>query len=181
MAVELTYFVHGTTTDNEQDLATGWLPGKLSRIGRDQAKKLGAQIKKTHFAVVFCSDLRRAIDSAELGFGSKYEVIQDQRLRECNYGDLNGRSAAQVKDRLEEYINMPFPHGESYYDVEVRVAGFLDFLRSDFAGERVGIVAHQGPQLALDVLIKSKTWEQAIKEDWRNTKAWQLGWSYLVQ
>jgi len=33
MAAKITYFVHGTTTDNEQDLATGWLPGELSGCG----------------------------------------------------------------------------------------------------------------------------------------------------
>lgn len=27
MPLKITYFVHGTTTDNEQGLATGWLPG----------------------------------------------------------------------------------------------------------------------------------------------------------
>jgi quercetin dioxygenase-like cupin family protein len=39
MSVKITYFVHGTTTDNEADLATGWLPGKLSEIGRQQARQ----------------------------------------------------------------------------------------------------------------------------------------------
>lgn len=27
MPVKITYFVHGTTIDNENDLATGWQPG----------------------------------------------------------------------------------------------------------------------------------------------------------
>ena len=35
--ITITYFVHGTTTDNEQKLATGWLPGQLSAAGREQA------------------------------------------------------------------------------------------------------------------------------------------------
>jgi len=39
-------------------------------------------------------------------------------------------------------------------------------------------VAHQAPQLALDVLLKGRTWPQAIAEDWRNKKAWQTGWEY---
>ena len=41
MSVKITYFVHGTTTDNEQDLATGWAPGELSELGKEQAKDLG--------------------------------------------------------------------------------------------------------------------------------------------
>lgn len=27
MSVKITYFVHGTTTDNENGIATGWAPG----------------------------------------------------------------------------------------------------------------------------------------------------------
>jgi hypothetical protein len=34
------------------------------------------------------------------------------------------------------------------------------------------------PQLALDALLKGKTWQQAIDEDWRKVKAWQPGWEH---
>lgn len=180
MSVSITYFVHGTTTDNEQDIATGWLPGELSEVGKEQAKKLGDQIADKHFDVVFCSDLQRAIDSAELGFGRKYEIIQDERLRECNYGDMNGKSATSFKNKMGDFVNAPFPNGESYKDVEARLAGFVDFLRTNYDGKHIAIVAHQGPQLALDVLLRGKTWQQAIDEDWRKKKAWQPGWEYEI-
>jgi len=89
MAVKITYFVHGTTTDNEKDLATGWQPGELSEKGWKEAADLGNLVSNQKFDVVFCSDLRRAVDSAHLGFGEKYEIKEDSRLRECNYGDWN--------------------------------------------------------------------------------------------
>jgi broad specificity phosphatase PhoE len=178
MAVEITYFVHGTTTDNEQDLATGWLPGELSGIGKQQAEDLGGMVANKHFDVVFCSDLQRAIDSAELGFSDKYEIIRDERLRECNYGDMNGKSAASFKDRMEDYVDTPFPNGESYKDVETRLASFVDFLRTNYEGKHIAVVAHQGPQLALDVILGGKTWQEAIDEDWRKQKAWKPGWEY---
>jgi broad specificity phosphatase PhoE len=181
MSLDITYFVHGTTTDNLQDLATGWLPGELSATGREQAEKLGEQVADRHFDVVFCSDLRRAIDSAELGFGKKYTIIQDKRLRECDYGSMNGKPAVDFKDRLIDFLDTPFPNGESYKDVEARLASFLDFLRENYAGKHIGIVAHQAPQLALDVLLTGKTWSQAIDKDWRKTKSWKPGWEYRVQ
>jgi broad specificity phosphatase PhoE len=180
MAVEITYFVHGTTTDNEQHLATGWLPGKLSEDGKQQARKLGEQVKDKHFDVVFCSDLQRAIDSAELGFGGTYEIIQDKRLRECDYGDMSGKPVASFKGGLEDFVDTPFPNGESYKDIEARLASFVAFLHANYDGKRIAIVAHQDPQLALDVLLKNKTWKQAITDDWRKTKAWQPGWDYTA-
>lgn len=181
MSVQIAYFVHGTTTDNEQHLATGWLPGELSALGREQAKRLGEQVADKHFDVVFCSDLQRAIDSAELGFGGAYDIIQDERLRECNYGDMNGSSARSFKDRMEDFVDTPFPNGESYKDVEARIASFVDFLRTHYDGKHIAIVAHQAPQLALDVLLCGKTWQQAIDEDWRKFKAWQPGWGYVAE
>ena len=113
MAMKITYFVHGTTTDNEQDLATGWLPGELSELGKKQAKELGSLVSNKHFDVIFCSDLKRAVDSAELGFSDKYEIIQDKRLRECDYGNLAGKSAKEFKDDMNKYVDAPFPNGES--------------------------------------------------------------------
>jgi broad specificity phosphatase PhoE len=177
--VTITYFVHGTTTDNEQEIATGWLPGELSAKGREQAKQLGEQAADKTFDVVFCSDLQRAIDSAELGFGNTYKIIQDDRLREADYGDWNGRPNT-FKDDLEDYIDAPFPSGESYRDIEARLQDFCDFLKKDYDGKHIAIVAHQGPQLALDVILGRKSWPEAIQQDWRLTKAWQPGWTYII-
>jgi alpha-ribazole phosphatase/probable phosphoglycerate mutase len=177
MAVKITYFVHGTTKDNEQGLATGWLGGELSELGLKQARDLGVIVANQQFDVVFCSDLRRAVDSAQLGFGDKYEIIQDKRLRECNYGDFNGKPE-EFKDNMADFIDRPFSNGESYRDTERRMTDFLDFLKKNYDSKPVAIVAHQAPQLALDVLLKGKSWEQAINEDWRKRKAWQPGWVY---
>ncbi|MBU0470384.1 MAG: histidine phosphatase family protein [Nanoarchaeota archaeon] len=178
MAVKITYFVHGTTTDNEEHKGTGWNHGKLSKSGIQQAKELGKLVADKKFDVVFCSDLKRAVDSAELGFKDKYKIIIDKRIRECNYGKWNGKK----KDwKNIDYIDKKYPDGENYKDVERRIKDFLDFLKEKYDGKHIAIVAHQAPQLALDVLLKGKTWQEAITEDWRKRKAWQPGWEYEVK
>ena len=175
MTIKITYFVHGTTTDNEQHIATGWNPGELSELGIKQAKELGKLIADKKFDIVFCSDLKRAVDSANLGFNGK--IIQDKRLRECNYGDWNGKK----KDwNIIDYVDKSYPNGESYKQVEKRIRTFLDFLKENYNEKHVAIVAHEAPQLAFDVILKEKTWEQAINENWRKNKAWQPGWVYLL-
>ena len=178
MSVKITYFVHGTTTDNEKDLATGWLPGELSTLGIQRAKELGNLVSDKNFDVVFCSDLKRAVDSAKLGFGNKYKIIEDARLRECNYGNWNSHPSEFKDSKMDQYINTNFPKGESYSDVEKRLDDFLKTLKRNYDGKHIAIVAHQGPQLALDVLLKGKTWEEAIREDWRNNHGWKPGWEY---
>lgn len=177
--VDITYFVHGTTVDNEQGLATGWLPGKLSETGRKQAIALPKQIDGKVFDVMICSDLRRAIDSAELGFKNRCPIVQDVRLRECNYGEFDGTEKS-FKSTMLPYIDVPYPGGESYRDVERRMASFLDDMRAEYDGKQVAVMAHEAPQLALEVLLHGKTWHQAIAENWRKTGAWQPGWQYIL-
>ncbi len=176
---KITYFVHGTTTDNEHEIATGQLPGELSTRGREQAIALGEQVGDETFDVMFCSDLQRAIDSAELGFGGKYKIVQDARLRECDYGELAGKPGREAFAGGKELrIDTPFPGGESYRDVEKRIADFVEYLRQEYPDKHVAIMAHQAPQFALEVLLLGKTWPQVIAEDWRKRGAWQPGWEY---
>lgn len=181
MSIKITYFVHGTTIDNEQHISSGWKDVELSELGVKQSVELKEQTKDKKFDVVFCSDLKRAHDSAKLAWEGVYEIIPDARLRECNYGTLNGASSDIVEPMQEdEAITKPFPDGESYEDVKARVADFLTFLKRNYDGKHIAIVAHKAPQLSLDVLIKGKIWKQALAEDWHKTKAWHPGWKYVI-
>lgn len=181
MPIKITYFVHGTTTDNEKEISSGWSDVELSAKGIQQSIDLKNQIKDKHFDVVFCSDLKRAVHSAELTFKHEVEIIQDKRLRECNYGDFNGKESAIVEPLQEQNIEKRFPNGESYEDVKIRIADFLEFLKQNYQGKSVAIVAHKAPQLALDVLLKKQSWAEAFANDWRKTKSWQPGWEYVVE
>jgi broad specificity phosphatase PhoE len=180
MAVKITYFVHGTTTDNERGLATGWSPGELSERGKREARDLGRIIRVQHFDAVYSSDLARAVDSARLMFGSNFQVVQDKRLREANYGDLTGCPSSSFKHEFAKYIDTPFPMGESLKDVEKRITDFLQFLRHSFQNKHVALVSHQAPQLAIEVIANKKSWQDAIANDWRKSDNWQPGWGYML-
>ena len=180
MVVRITYFVHGTTVDNEKDISSGWSNCKLSKLGIKQSIELRNLIKDNNFDAVFCSDLKRAVDSARLTFGKSVKIIKDERLRECNYGKFNSYSSKIVEPMQEKCITKKFPKGESYEDVKKRIANFIRFLKKNYNGKYVAIVAHKAPQLALDVLIKKKSWKKAFAEDWRKKKAWRPGWEYII-
>ena len=181
MVTKITYFVHGTTTDNEKEISSGWYDVELSKLGVQQSIDLKDKIKDKHFDVVFCPDLKRAVHSAKLTFEGKVKIIPDARLRECNYGKFNAQSSEIVEPMQEENITKRFPDGESYEDVKNRISDFLDFLKKNYNGKQVAIVAHKAPQLTLDVILKHRTWEQAFAEDWRKRKAWQPGWEYILE
>ncbi len=181
MSIKITYFVHGTTVDNENHISSGWHDAELSELGRRQAAELKELVKDKHFDVVFCSDLKRAVDSAHLAFEGVAPISEDARLRECNYGTYNAKPSDIVEPMQEKNIVDRFPEGESYEDVKSRIKDFLDFLKANHDGKSIAIVAHKAPQLALDVLLKGQTWEQAFADDWRKRKAWRPGWEYVLE
>ena len=178
--LKITYFVHSTTTDNEQRILTGWAQGALSEHGIKQAKALAVKTNQKQFDLVFCSDLQRAVDSAHFAFSEKYEIVKDSRLREINYGDLNQHHENEFNQDKYWSIHNNFPNGESYQEVEARIADFLEYLKANFPNKHIAIVAHKVSQLAFDVLLNDSTWEQAIDDDWRLQKNWQPGWEYNV-
>lgn len=181
MAVRITYFVNGNTTDYEEWLSSWRYDVELSEVGIGQSMELKNQVDISVFDVVFCSDLKRAVDSAKLAFENNIPIIQDKRLRECNYGEYNGKASALVEPLQEKNINEKFPEGESYEDVKKRIEEFLDFLKNNYNDKHIAIIAHKAPQLALDVIIKGKTWEEAFAEDWRKKKEWQPGREYILE
>jgi broad specificity phosphatase PhoE len=125
--IELVYETHALTVDNERGLATGWLPGELSSSGRRLARELGERRRDDGIAAVFCSDLHRAVETAEIAFaGSGIPIHRDARLRECDYGELNGAPVERIDATRLERIEVPFPGGESYMDVVRRTHDFLD-------------------------------------------------------
>jgi len=52
MSVEITYFVHGTTFDNEQNISSGWKDVDISPNGVEQSIALKDQIKDNKFDIV---------------------------------------------------------------------------------------------------------------------------------
>jgi len=177
--VKITYFVHGTTMDNEKKISTGQQQGELSELGIKQSKELVKKILNKKFDAVFSSDLKRAVDSAKITFGKKHKIILDKRLRECNYGDLNGSNEEKVI--YDKHINEKFSNGESLLDVEKRVSSFLNYLSKEYQGKHIAIVSHKAFQLAIEVLLNKKTWAQAIEQDWRKKGSWQPGWAYHLK
>ena len=175
--IRILYFVHGTTTDNQDKLCSGWSDAMLSDLGREQAINLGKNTPYK-FDVLFTSDLIRAKESAKLAF-PEFKAIEDNRLRECNYGDLDGKHKSLVI--YEEHVEDKFPNGESLIDVENRMREFVLFLKENYDGKTVGIVDHRAPQLALEVITKGISWDEVNKNDWRKTGDWQPGWEYIIK
>ncbi len=175
--MELTFVTHSTTVDNELGVATGWLPGLLSPAGRDQALALGERYQGL-VDVVFSSDLARARETLDIAFsGRPVPKSLDHRLRECNYGGLNGHPVAEVHANRTSHLDVPYPGGESYLDVVARVDSFLrDLTPQWWNGSRVLVIGHSATRYALDHLLGGADLASVLADP----GPWREGWTYRV-
>ena len=141
--IKIIFEPHSTTLDNEAELSSGHNDVELSELGKKQAKELGERYKDQRFDAIFCSDLQRSYKTAEIAFGSKFPIVKDARLRECDYGDLTQKPAEIVSPEKPKRINTPFPSGESYEQTSERINSFLDDLKRHFDGKTVMILGHR--------------------------------------
>ena len=177
MAIALVFETHSTTEDNEQGRATGWLPGRLSPVGRMQARQLGQRRMADGIAAVFSSDLARAAETASIAFGkSTIPVLYDWRLRECDYGQYNGMPAAELRASRRDYLDRPYPGGESWRQAIERVSRFLGDLSLRWCGKRVLVIGHVATRWGLEHLIGGIPLEDLTEENFK----WQEGWEYQV-
>ncbi|WP_031519189.1 histidine phosphatase family protein [Streptomyces sp. NRRL F-5123] len=178
MAVALVYETHTLTTDNEAGISTGWLPGQLSAEGVREALDLGERRRGEDIAAVFTSDLHRSVETARIAFpGGRPPIHQDVRLRECDYGDLNGSPSHLVDAQRARRINTPFPGGQSYRQVLAATDSFLRELAEHHDGRRVLVIAHTANKWALDCLLTGASLPDLLAAPF----AWQPhGWCYTV-
>ncbi len=175
--VTIVFETHATSVDNELHLASGQSDCALSMLGRRQARELGARYADQHFATIFCSDLRRAVETAQIAFGSRpIPIIQDRRLRECDYGALTRHPNVRVDHERPGRITEPFPGGESYLQTALRLRGFLEELVAQYSGMRILIIGHRATWYGLEQWIHGIPLEAAVSTTW----TWQPGWTYQL-
>lgn len=174
--INITFEAHGTTFDNETHKSSGHFDVELSELGEQQAENLGKRHKDEVFNAIFCSDLQRAYKTAEIAFGSKYPIIKDPRLRECDYGDLTQADSNVVEAEKINRITIPFPNGESYEQCADRMREFLEDIKKTYDGKKVMIIGHRATQYGLDHFIKGRSLEELVSEKFK----WQPGWEYTL-
>src|SRR3954451_3317606 len=133
--------------------ATG---GSLTTLGRGQARGLGERLLPQRVAAVVCSDLSRAVQTAEIAAAVLgLPVRVRERLQEFPAGDYLGRPYdhtffdAMVSSWMRGDLAAGVPGGESGRQTADRVLAVLDDLADEYRGETVLVVSHGGVILAL--------------------------------
>lgn len=134
----------------------------LAPEGLRQAQKLAERLKDEKIDAIYCSPMKRCQQTAEpIAKILDQKPIIDDRLKEVEWGDFDGKSAEEVrvaveklpKDYLDTYqYDFHRFNGESYKDVEKRIYDFLSDLSSQ-TYKRVLVVTHGGPVRMLNYIL----------------------------
>ncbi|MBO5998893.1 MAG: histidine phosphatase family protein [Lachnospiraceae bacterium] len=142
---------HGETDLNAKKVMQGWLDEPLNRNGRELAALTGQAMKAEgiRFDECISSPLRRAKETVEIILresGNDIPVVTDDRIREINFGEMEGRQLSEMGEDGPLFFSDPFsfagaPGGERIRDVCERTQAFLKelILRDDGKTYLVGI------------------------------------------
>lgn len=130
--------------------------GSLTALGREQARDLGERMRREKVAAVMCSELSRAVQTAEIAaavLGLPVRVREG--IHEFPAGDYLGHPydpeyfGAMVTAWRAGDLSVGVPGGETGRETADRVLAVLGDIADQFRGETVLVVTHGGVILAL--------------------------------
>jgi alpha-ribazole phosphatase len=131
----------------------GSLDVPLSDRGHAHAAELAHELQRETIDVVLSSPRLRATATADaIATRVGRPVRLEPRLRELNFGDLEGITYEAVEARWpavwNQWMNAPttvrFPGGESHRDLKRRVVACMTYVRREYAGRTSVLVTHGG-------------------------------------
>ncbi|MFV2012329.1 MULTISPECIES: bifunctional RNase H/acid phosphatase [unclassified Micromonospora] len=155
-ATRLILVRHGETGLNKQSRYSGRGDVPLSEQGAAQATAAAARIAviRAKVDVIVCSPLSRCVDTArsiaaEVG---DPPVRAEADLIECDFGEWEGRTFAEVRERWPAELTawlasteLSPPGGESFAQVAGRVRRVVRELLTAYRGKTVVVVSHVSP------------------------------------
>lgn len=152
-ATRLLLVRHEETDESMRGRCYGHLDVPLSAAGRQRAEELGTVLSQLPLTAVHSSPLSRSLGTAAaIAAPQGLDVLAEERLREIDFGELEGLTYDEVRAArpelyrawMETPTRVRFPGGEAFTDLQRRVLAAAAEIRSRYDGEAVAIVAHGG-------------------------------------
>jgi probable phosphoglycerate mutase len=146
---------HGETDWNRELRFQGHSDPPLNASGRRQAEQLAERVAGESLVAVYCSDLRRAHQTARIvadRLGLDVTVVP--ALREVDVGSWSGLTRDEIAERFPEafhrWLEGDQGHdGESRDELRARVMEAVSRIVAAHPGESVLVVSHGGALRAL--------------------------------
>ena len=150
--LEILLIRHGETAWNTADIFRGRISIGLSEDGLKQAEKLAEYLRQKKINSVFCSPLKRAIETAEpLARLHELSALPVEGLTDLDFGKWEGQSIEIVKTQYKEIYELwrerpdlaKIPDGESLQEARQRSLNALNKIIADCKQGIVVIVTHR--------------------------------------
>ena len=144
---------HGETQWAVEDKFNGLADTDLTEQGREQARGLAARLSTRPIAAVYCSTLRRTIETATIvAAPNGLKPLPRKTLHEVNYGVWDGMQRQAIVDQYPDlyaaWVADPAavapPGGETGYAALSRSMETLRQIVAHHPEQEVLIVAHKG-------------------------------------
>lgn len=153
MTTTLLLIRHATNDLLKEHRLGGRMPGvHLNEQGRAEAEALAARLARTDLAAVYSSPMERARETAQrIADRHSLEVRIHPGLHEVDCGEWSGQPVDRLRENpywlpLRTYPAwVPFPGGETSWQVQVRVLAALEEIRVAHPHQTVAIVFHADP------------------------------------
>lgn len=134
---------HGQTDWNLNNKLQGRTDIELNDNGRQQAKETKNALIDIKFDYVFCSPLKRAMETCKIVTDEK--IVVDERLLERNYGELEGnyKNTYNKSDLWQENFCPPYANVETLEELQERVFSFLNEIKK-YGNKNILLVSHAG-------------------------------------
>ncbi len=157
MKKEFYLFRHGQTDWNLEKRCQGHTDIPLNENGFKEAKELSIKLDQTPLEVIYSSDLKRAIQTAEfLSTKKKIPLLLSKNLREFCLGIAEGKSHDELISSYgielwENFLsinceknNLAYPKGETRHQVLQRTMKILNTIACESSYKSIGIATHGG-------------------------------------
>jgi len=145
---------HAETDWNAEKRFQGHADTPLNELGRSRIEPVTEALRSWQPDVIVTSDLSRAREMAEAaGAVLEIEVIALKELRECSYGDWEGKTLEEVRrehgDDLERWRRaeaaVPRGNGESLTGMQERALEAIAAIAREHSGRTIALFSHSGP------------------------------------
>lgn len=135
---------HGKTPHNRDGIVSGHSQIGLSDDGVKEVEGLARELEGEDIDVVYCSDLKRGLESAKIINESHNAPLEVRAaLRERDYGKHTGKSKPEGWVGIKR-PDWDAPGGEGWEGVLSRVKGFVREIKSKHMMDCVLVVGHNG-------------------------------------
>ena len=146
------YFLmrHGEAENNvKRIVSANNAPHRLTALGKEQIWRAADKLLSEKIDLIVASPITRARETAELMMGvlklDSGSVKFDERLREFEAGEFDGRSEDEIKAYFSKHdiFTEGVPGGENFIMTKRRVGEALQDLEKSYQGKNILVITHK--------------------------------------